>query len=50
MKASSRRFESSSWDRDYATNESWSNSIGVIYPLAECLQLIREEKLNEIGI
>jgi hypothetical protein len=40
------------WDGDYGneSNTSWSNSIGVIYPLAECLQLIREEKLKQIGI
>lgn len=40
------------WDRDYSNqaNTSWSNTIGVMYPLAEYLQLIREERLNEIGI
>jgi len=40
------------WDGDYGneSNTSWSNSIGVIYPLAECIQLIREEKLKQIGI
>ena len=40
------------WDRDYSNqaNASWSNTIGVMYPLAEYLQLIREERLNEIGI
>ena len=38
------------WDKDYSneTNTSWSNTIGVMYPLAEYLQLIREERLNEI--
>ena len=38
------------WDKDYSNeaNTSWSNTIGVIYPLAEYLQLIREERLNEI--
>ena len=40
------------WDRDYSNegNTSWSNTIGVMYPLAEYLQHIREERLNEIGI
>jgi len=40
------------WDGDYSneTNKSWSHTVGVMYPLAECLQLIREEKLNEIGL
>ena len=40
------------WDGDYSNpnNTSWSNTIGVMYPLAECLQHIREEKLKEIGI
>lgn len=40
------------WDRDYSNeaNTSWSNSIGVIYPLAEYLQHIREERLKELGI
>ena len=38
------------WDGDYSneTNTSWSNTIGVMYPLAEYLQHIREERLNEI--
>ena len=38
------------WDKDYSNqaNTSWSNTIGVMYPLAEYLQLIREERLNEI--
>ena len=40
------------WDKDYSneTNTSWSNTIGVMYPLAEYLQHIREEKLKQIGI
>ena len=40
------------WDGDYSNeaNKSWSNSVGAMYPLAECLQLIREERLKEIGI
>lgn len=40
------------WDGDYSNpnNTSWSNTIGVMYPLAEYLQHIREEKLKEIGI
>ena len=40
------------WDGDYSNeaNTSWSNTIGVMYPLAEYLQHIREEKLEEIGI
>lgn len=40
------------WDKDYSNeaNTSWSNTWGVMYPLAEYLQLIREERLNEIGI
>lgn len=40
------------WDRDYSNeaNTSWSNSWGVIYPLAEYLQHIREERLKELGI
>ena len=40
------------WDRDYSNpnNTSWSNTIGVMYPLAECLQHIREEKLKELGL
>jgi len=40
------------WDGDYSneTNKSWSNTIGAMYPLAECLQILREEKLNEIGL
>ena len=40
------------WDGDYSNqaNTSWSNTWGVMYPLAEYLQLIREERLNEIGI
>ena len=40
------------WDRDYSNqaNTSWSNTIGVIYPLAEYLQHIREERLKELGI
>lgn len=38
------------WDKDYNNQASWSNTIGVMYPLAEYLQLIREERLNEIGI
>ena len=37
------------WDGDYS-NESWSNNVIAMYPLAECLQLIREEKLKEIGV
>ena len=37
------------WSGDYS-NESWSNTISVMYPLAECLQIIREEKLKQIGI
>lgn len=37
------------WDGDYS-NESWSNNVTAMYPLAECLQLIREEKLKEIGL
>jgi len=37
------------WSGDYS-NESWSNNVTAMYPLAECLQLIREEKLKEIGI
>lgn len=38
------------WDGDYSNpnNTSWSNTIGVMYPLAEYLQHIREEKLNTI--
>jgi len=38
------------WDKDYGNqaNASWSNTIGVMYPLAEYLQHIREERLNEI--
>ena len=38
------------WDKDYSNeaNTSWSNTWGVMYPLAEYLQLIREERLNEI--
>lgn len=40
------------WDKDYGNpnNTSWSNTIGVMYPLAEYLQHIREEKLNDIFI
>jgi len=40
------------WDGDYSNeaNKSWSNTISVMYPLAECLQIIREEKLKQIGI
>ncbi len=38
------------WDKDYSNQASWSNTIGVMYPLAEYLQHIREEKLKEIGI
>lgn len=40
------------WDGDYSNeaNTSWSNTIGVMYPLAEYLQHIREEKLKELGI
>ena len=40
------------WDGDYSNpaNKSWSNTVGAMYPLAECLQLIREERLKEIGI
>ena len=50
-----RRFEvrfPREWDKDYSNqaNTSWSNTWGVMYPLAEYLQLIREERLNEIGI
>ena len=37
------------WSGDYS-NESWSNNVITMYPLAECLQLIREEKLKEIGV
>ena len=37
------------WSGDYP-NESWSNNVTVMYPLAECLQLIREERLKEIGL
>ena len=36
------------WDKDYSNQASWSNTIGVMYPLAEYLQHIREERLNEI--
>ena len=38
------------WDKDYSNeaNTSWSNTWSVMYPLAEYLQLIREERLNEI--
>ena len=38
------------WDGDYSNeaNTSWSNTICVMYPLAEYLQHIREERLNEI--
>ena len=48
-----RRFEvrfRREWDKDYSNeaNTSWSNTWSVIYPLAEYLQLIREERLNEI--
>jgi hypothetical protein len=48
-----RRFEvrfTREWDKDYSNQASWSNTIGVMYPLAEYLQHIREERLNEIGI
>jgi len=40
------------WDGDYSNeaNTSWSHTIGVMYPMAECLQILREEKLKEIGI
>jgi hypothetical protein len=40
------------WDGDYSneSNKSWSHTISVMYPLAECLQTIREEKLKQIGI
>jgi hypothetical protein len=40
------------WDGDYGNpaNTSWSNTIGAMYPLAECLALMREERLREIGI
>ena len=40
------------WDGDYGNpaNKSWSNTVGAMYPLAECLQLMREERLAEIGI
>jgi len=40
------------WDGDYGNpaNSSWSNTVGAMYPLAEYLQLIREERLAEIGI
>ena len=37
------------WDGDYS-NESWSNNVIAMYPMVECLQLIREEKLEELGI
>ena len=48
-----RRFEvrfRREWDKDYSNeaNTSWSNTWSVIYPLAEYLQHIREERLNEI--
>ena len=38
------------WDKDYSNeaNTSWSNTWSVMYPLAEYLQHIREERLNEI--
>jgi hypothetical protein len=48
-----RRFEvrfTREWDKDYSNQASWSNTIGVMYPLSEYLQHIREEKLKEIGI
>lgn len=40
------------WDRDYSNpnNTSWSNTIGVMYPLAEYLEYIRNKKLEELGI
>lgn len=40
------------WDRDYSNeaNTSWSNTIGVMYPLAEYLEHIRNQKLEELGI
>lgn len=40
------------WDRDYSNeaNTSWSNTIGVMYPLAEYLEHIRNKKLEELGI
>jgi hypothetical protein len=40
------------WDGNYSNelNKSWSNTIAMMYPLAECLQILREEKLKEIGI
>jgi hypothetical protein len=40
------------WDGDYSnqSNTSWSHTIAMMYPLAECLQILREEKLKEIGI
>jgi hypothetical protein len=40
------------WDGDYGNpaNKSWSNTVGAMYPLAEYLQLMREERLAEIGI
>ena len=37
------------WSGDYS-NESWSNNVIAMYPLAECMQIIREEKLKEIGV
>ncbi len=40
------------WDGDYSnqSNTSWSHTIAMMYPLVECLQILREEKLKEIGI
>lgn len=40
------------WDGDYGNpaNSSWSNTVGAMYPLAEYLQIMREERLAEIGI
>ena len=40
------------WDGDYSnqSNKSWSNTVGMMYPLAECLQLIREERLKQLGV
>lgn len=38
------------WDRDYGNpnNTSWSNTIGVMYPLAEYLQHIRDKNYKYI--
>ena len=40
------------WDGDYSneSNTSWSHTIGAMYPLVECLQILREEKLKQIGV